>query len=123
MNASAAVAGAGDPGPVTPIWRRWWVWGPVLLLLLITGVWLALKHGTTGKRAEVASGYLAHVVCSCRFVGNRDMASCDTDREPGMEIVKVTENSSKRSITASVPFFASRTATYDPEYGCALDKP
>jgi hypothetical protein len=51
------------------------------------------------------------------------MASCDTDREPGTEIVTVTEDSKRRRITASVPLLASRTARYDPEFGCALDRP
>jgi hypothetical protein len=51
------------------------------------------------------------------------MASCKTDFEPGTEIVSVEDDTKKRRITASVPLFASRSATFDPEYGCALDKP
>ena len=85
--------------------------------------WLGLKGSSTGKRAELGAGYIAHVVCSCRYVGNRDMASCKTDFEPGTEIVRVEDDTKKRRITASVPLFASRSATFDPEYGCALDKP
>lgn len=94
-----------------------------MLLVLLTGIWAAVKFSATGKRAELAAGYVAHVVCSCRYAGNRDLNSCKTDFEPGMEIVKVTENADRRSITASVPFLAKRTAIYDPEYGCTLDKP
>ena len=102
--------------------RRWWLWLP-LLATLLAGAWLGLKYSSLGQRAELGAGYLAHVVCSCRYVGNRDMASCDTDREPGTEIVTVTEDSKRRRITASVPLLASRTARYDPEFGCALDRP
>ena len=119
MNASAGVA----TGNKRPVLRRWWVWGPLLLLSLLAGGWLALKTSSTGKRAELGAGYIAHVVCSCRYVGNRNMASCETDFEPGTEIVKVEEDSARRRITASVPFLAKRTATFDPEYGCALDTP
>ena len=119
MNASAGVA----TGNKRPVLRRWWVWGPLLLLSLLAGGWLALKTSSTGKRAELGAGYIAHVVCSCRYVGNRNMASCETDFEPGTEIVKVAEDSARRRITASVPFLAKRTATFDPEYGCALDTP
>ena len=119
MNASAGTDIGGKPQR----FRRWWVWGPVLLLSLLAGAWLGVRHSDTGKQAGVAAGYVAHVVCSCRFVGNRDMASCQTDFEPGMEIVTVIENAEKRSITASVPLLAKRTATFDPEYGCTLDKP
>ena len=115
MNARAGVR--------KPAFRRWWVWGPVLALCLLAAAWLAVKSSSIGKQADVAAGYAAHVVCSCRFVGNRDMASCKTDFEPGMEIVKIAEDADKRRITASVPFLAKRTAAFDPEYGCALDKP
>ncbi len=118
MNASAAT----EPPPRS-LPQRWWLWAPLLLLAAAIAVWAGLKFTTTGKRAELGAGYVAHVVCSCRYVGNRDMASCKTDFEPGTEIVSVTENAEKRSITASVPLLARRTATYDPEYGCALDKP
>ena len=119
MNASAGVAS----GAKRPVLRRWWIWGPVVLLLLLAGAWLALKASSTGRRAELGAGYIAHVVCSCRYVGNRDMASCKTDFEPGTEIVGVDDDTARRRITASVPFLARRTATFDPEYGCALDRP
>jgi hypothetical protein len=120
MNASAGVEGAARRPPAGG--GRLWLW-LLFALLLIAGIgWFAVKQSATGKRAELAVGYIAHVVCSCRFVGARDMASCETDREPGTEIVKVREDSAGRSITASVPLLASRTARFDPEYGCTLDE-
>jgi hypothetical protein len=51
------------------------------------------------------------------------MASCKTDFEPGTEIVDVTDDTDKRAVTASVTLLSKRTARYDPEYGCTLDKP
>jgi hypothetical protein len=116
MNASTATAG---PSP----WLRWYVWGPVLLAALALIALFAVKQSATGRRAELATGYIAHVVCSCRYVGNRDMASCQTDFEPGTEIVDVKDDSDKRTVTASVPLLSKRTARYDPEYGCTLDAP
>ncbi|WP_235927633.1 hypothetical protein [Sandarakinorhabdus rubra] len=109
--------------PSPPARRRWLIWAPVLLLCLAAGGWLGLRYSTTGRQAALATGYIAHVTCSCRFVGGRDMASCDTDREPGTEAVTVTEDSTNRAITARVPLLASRTARFDPEYGCTLDPP
>lgn len=103
--------------------RRWWLWVPLALFVLALVAWVAAKQSVLGQRAAVASGYIAHVVCSCRYVGNRDMASCATDFEPGTEIVKVTDDPERRQVTASVPLLSRRTARYDPEYGCALDKP
>lgn len=103
--------------------RRWLIWAPVLALCLLAGGWLGLRYSTTGRQAQLAAGYIAHVTCSCRFVGGRDMASCDTDREPGTEVVEVAEDGAGRSITARVPLLAKRTARFDPEYGCTLDPP
>jgi hypothetical protein len=116
MNASEGIV-------AEPKRRRWWLWVPILLLVLAIAAWAAIKVTTPGKRAELGAGYVAHVVCSCRYVGNRDLASCRTDMEPGTEIVTIEDDEAKRAVTASVALLARRTATYDPEYGCALDKP
>ncbi len=118
MNASTAMG----PAPGSGLLRRWWFWLALVVVLLLAA-WMTIKYTSTGKRAAVATGYVAHVVCSCRYVGNRDMASCRTDFEPGMEIVTVKDDTARRSVTASVPLLSRRTATFDPEYGCALDKP
>ena len=117
MNASGQMAQATNPR------RRWLLWGPVLLLCLAAGGWLGLKYSSTGKQAELASGYIAQVFCACRFVSDRPMASCETDREPGTEVVQVKEDTAARSITAGVPLLSRRTARFDPEYGCTLEKP
>lgn len=103
--------------------RRWLLWGPVLLLSLLAGGWFGLKYSRVGQQAELGAGYIAHVVCSCRYVGNRDMASCRTDFEAGTEIVQVRDDVAGKRIIASVPLLARREARYDPEFGCALDKP
>jgi hypothetical protein len=122
MNASTGTVSPGDK-PAPPVWLRWYVWGPVLLAALALIALFAVKQSATGRRAELATGYIAHVVCSCRYVGNRDMASCETDFEPGTEIVDVKDDIDKRTVTASVPLLSKRTARYDPEYGCTLDAP
>lgn len=109
--------------PEAPRRRRWLIWAPVLLACALAGAWLGLRYSTTGRQAQLATGYIAHVVCSCRYVGGRDMASCETDREPGTEVVRISEDVAARTITARVPLLASRTARFDPEYGCSLDAP
>lgn len=115
MNAS------GEKAKSNP--RRWLLWAPVLILSLLAGGWFGLKHSSVGQQAELGAGYIAHVVCSCRYVGNRDMASCKTDFEAGTEIVQVKDNEAKKTIIASVPLLARREARYDPEYGCTLLAP
>jgi hypothetical protein len=102
--------------------RTWW-------LILLTGIVLTgavglawLRGSTWGRRAELASGYVAHVVCSCRYGGGRDMASCATDFEPGMEMVKMSDDPAAKRITAWVPLVAQRSAYFEPGYGCRLDE-
>jgi hypothetical protein len=124
MLASDTSSADQPPGPSSgEPRRRWLIWAPVLILCAAVGAWLGLRYSSTGRQAQLAAGYVAHVTCSCRFVGGRAVASCDTDREPGTEVVQVSEDSAKRTITAKVPLLASRTARFDPEYGCTLDPP
>ncbi len=113
-----------NPLPAQPAMR-----GRALLLLLsvlvIGGVAAALAIRANRPRAEVGAGFMARVVCACRYVGNRDMASCKGDAEPGMEIVTVTDDPASKTITATVPLLAKRTARYSPaadglETGCTL---
>ncbi len=99
----------------------WVIVGVVTVAALAAGG-LAASGRAPLRYAATGAGYVAHVVCSCRYVGNRDMASCKTDTEPGLEIVSVSDDSGAKRITAWVPLLATRTASYDPRYGCMLDE-
>lgn len=102
---------------------RIWLAVAAVVVALAAGGYGWLKFGPQGKRAELASGYVAHVVCSCRYVGGRDMASCVTDLEPGMEIVRMADDPAAMRITAWVsPGIASRSARYEGEFGCTFDE-
>ncbi len=101
--------------------RTWWIALGVAVLLLAGGYgWL--RFGPQGKRADLAAGYVAHVVCSCRYAGGRDMNSCATDFEPGMEIVHMEDDPAAKRVTAWVTGLPARSARYTgPEYGCVFD--
>ena len=70
----------------------------------------------------VASGYMARVVCACRFIGRRALESCLTDKEPGMELVRVSIDAARRRVTAGIPLMASASASHTPGLGCVLEK-
>jgi hypothetical protein len=113
----------GDPVPL-PRRRRALVW-TLLAVLLISAIGFTVFRAKNAPRADIAAGYMARVTCACRYVGGRDLASCQTDAEPGMEIVTVTEDAATRTITARVPLLASRSARYNTpvngvETGCTL---
>ncbi|MEM8696374.1 MAG: hypothetical protein AAGE05_10175 [Pseudomonadota bacterium] len=90
----------------------------VLLVLLLAVVIYALRMKPT---IELGVGYGAHVVCSCRYIGGRDMQSCYNDYEPGMEAISMTEDEAEKRITASVPLIASRSAQFREGLGCVLE--
>ena len=100
--------------------RRWWLVG-LVVLLAAAGGWTWAKTGSYGKRAYLASGYVAQIVCSCRYVGGRDMKSCATDFEPGMEMVRMSDDPGAKRITASVPLLAKRSSSFTPQLGCMFD--
>jgi hypothetical protein len=113
-----------DPVAHLPRRSRALIW--VILILAVIGILsFGLFRSKNAVRADIAAGYMARTVCACRYVGGRDMASCLTDAEPGMEIVSVHEDAATKTITASVPLMGSRQAQVSPpvaglETGCTL---
>ncbi|QLC25008.1 hypothetical protein HFP57_08195 [Parasphingopyxis algicola] len=90
----------------------------VLLVLLLAVIIYAMRMRPT---IELGVGYGAHVVCSCRYIGGRDMQSCYKDYEPGMEMISMAEDEEEKRITASVPLLASRSAQFREGLGCVLE--
>jgi hypothetical protein len=90
-----------------------------LAVLLILAAGAAYGYVRSQKpMLDLAVGYGARVACGCRHIGNRPLADCTKDFEPGMELVRLREDAAKKSVTAYVPLFASRAATFDPVLGC-----
>src|SRR3546814_2964496 len=93
-----------------------------LALILLAGAGLLIwKFPDFKAQAEVGSAYAARIGCSCRYVQGRSLESCQTDFEPGMDMVSVSEDSATKTITGSVPLLASRSAHYAGASGCLLD--
>ena len=100
---------------------RTWAGLGLVAVIAAGGLALAASGRAPARYAATGAGYVAHVVCSCRYVGGRDLKSCATDLEPGMEIVRFEDDPKARRVTAWVPLLARKTAAYDPEYGCGLE--
>lgn len=100
---------------------RWGGCLPWLLVLavLLTGfaIW---KFPSFKAQAELGSAYAARVGCSCRYVQGRSLESCQSDFEPGMEMVSLSEDPATKTVTGSVPLLASRSARYAGASGCLL---
>lgn len=97
--------------------RRWRLLAIPLLLLIAYAVW---QFPTWKAQADIGAAYGARIGCSCRFVQQRDLASCARDHEPGMEMVSLSEVDGERAIEASVPLLASRIARFEGASGCIL---
>src|SRR3546814_6077430 len=92
-----------------------------LALLLLCGLALLLwKWPDLKARAEAGAAYGARIACSCRYVENRSMESCEGDMEPGMDMVSLDDDPPNRAVTGNVPLIAKRTARLRPGFGCVL---
>ena len=87
-------------------------------LLAIAVLWLAFNFSSIKGKAELGAAYGAHVACSCRYIEGRDLKSCQSDMEPGTEMIGFTDDPVHKRITASVPLLASATAERRGKFGC-----
>jgi hypothetical protein len=105
-----------NPATRSPWRRRILLLGLGLIALLLAMFWKPLVG-----YAEAGSAIGARVACSCRYVGGRSLGDCRKDFEPGMELVRLSEDAKAKSVTASFPLLASHTATYRDGPGCQLE--
>ena len=87
----------------------------ILLVLAIAVIGYALSQK---PKMELGVGYGARVACGCRYIEGRPLDSCYKDFEPGMEVIRLSDNPRTRTVTASVPLLVSRSVRFDPELGC-----
>lgn len=100
--------------------RPKWIYALTIAAALLA-VSLAWNWGAMRARAEVGAAYGARITCSCRYVEGRSLESCRGDKEPGMWAVALSDSPESKSVRASVPLLAGRTARYRPGWGCLLD--
>lgn len=89
-----------------------------LAVLLVAGIAYALP--AMRAYSQTGAAYSARVVCSCRYIGGRELGDCEKDLEPGMEIVSLSEAADAKRIDATVPLLASESAEYRQGWGCVL---
>ncbi len=101
--------------------RRPFLW--LFLTLLIGGVFFAWRVIEARRpQLELGVGYAARVACGCRYIGNRSLADCRKDFEPGMEPIQLSEDAATRTITAYVPLVARRSVRFDPVLMCQPER-
>jgi hypothetical protein len=88
------------------------------IIALCTALWLLWNWNSIEGQARVGAAYGAHVTCSCRYVEGRDMVSCETDKEKGMEMVRLSDDPENKRVYASVPFLAEAVAERRGAFGC-----
>lgn len=84
-----------------------------MAVLLLVWNWSSIKG-----QARVGAAYGAHIACSCRYIEGRDMTSCETDKEAGMEMVTFSDDPEHKRVTASIPFLAKAVAERRGAFGC-----
>lgn len=91
-----------------------------LLFAVLFAGFLIWKFPAFKAQAELGAAYAARVGCSCRHVQGRSLESCQSDFEPGMEVVSLSEDPETQTVMGSVPLLASRSARYTGASGCLL---
>ncbi len=86
--------------------------------VLLAIIWLMFNFAGLQAQAKLGASFASHISCSCRYIEGRDLKSCLTDFEPGMELVSVTDDPKSKRITASVPLLAKAMAEYRGKNGC-----
>ena len=89
-----------------------------LAVLLLAALWLVWNWSSIKGQARVGAAYGAHITCSCRYIEGRDMASCETDKEAGLEMVSLSDDPENQRVTASVMFLAEAVAERRGAFGC-----
>ena len=107
-----------NPAVKVPRSRLRMVRNVALALLAIAVLWLVWNWDSIKGQAQLGAAYGAHVACSCRYIEGRDLKSCETDFEPGMELVGLSDDTDNKRVTASVPFLAEAVAERRGEFGC-----
>lgn len=92
-----------------------------LAFAVLLAIFLIWKFPSFKAQAELGSAYAARVGCSCRYVEGRSLDSCQSDFEPGMEMVSLTDDPATKTITGSVPLLASRSAHFAGVSGCLIN--
>ncbi len=87
-------------------------------IVVIAALWLMWNWSSIKGQARVGAAYGAHITCSCRYIEGRDMASCETDKEKGMEIVRLSDDPENKRVYASVPFLVEAVAERRGAFGC-----
>jgi hypothetical protein len=90
----------------------------VAVIAFCAALWLLWNWNSIKGQARVGAAYGAHVICSCRYIEGRDMASCETDKEKGMEMVRLSDDPENKRVYASVPFLAEAVAERRGAFGC-----
>lgn len=99
--------------------RSWKSW--TLLAVVAAAAGLFWQWDWIGGQASAATAFGAKTACSCRFIGGRDLDSCQGDFVPGMETVFVSQDLDEQSVTATIPLVSSTTAHFHAGFGCVLD--
>ena len=106
---------------MTPMKARRIIFGSSAIVLLTAALLVWWMIEARRPQLELGVGYAARVACGCRYIGNRSLADCRKDFEPGMEPIQLAEDTATQTITASVPLIASRSVRYDPVLACQAE--
>ncbi len=99
----------------------WTLAGAVLLVMVGTGIWVAMNWQALSTFPGMPSSYEAKEYCSCRFVSRRDDAFCAAYVAQSTVPMQGREVDEANKTVTSTALWVSNTAKYvDQRRGCVL---
>lgn len=100
---------------------RPWVKYSLIGSLVVIVVGSAFAYRQFGPLINTGTGLVAHQVCNCLHVSNRELQACLDDRWPDMQTVPAEpiEINGQPAVRAT-SVISTRTATYEEGFGCTL---
>ncbi|MEO9599025.1 hypothetical protein [Parasphingorhabdus sp.] len=92
--------------------------GALFLLILIAI--FTYNFSFIKGQLNVGTAYGARVACSCHYIGGRDIEDCRKDFEPGMELIGLSIDDTRKRVTASALLMESATAEFREGWGCVI---
>jgi hypothetical protein len=109
---------SSNPGTKSPMPLRRKIGYVAAALFGLAAIWFVLNFAHIKSQAQLGAAYGAHIACSCHYIEGRTLASCESDFEPGMEMVRLSADDDNQRIRASIPLLAEAYAERRGSFGC-----
>ena len=71
---------------------------------------------------DIGTNYAAKQMCSCIYLGGRDVDDCQSDMDEGLEQIDIRHVPEREGVETDMFFISTSAAYYHPGTGCTIEK-